>query len=359
MKLIFNAPINDLSFGNIGLNLLREFYKKDDDVAVFTHGKVDVSAYTKIDDSFGSWLQNSINHSLLKLDKEIPTLNLWHINGAHKRISKKQFLFTFHETDSPTFTEKKICSFQDGVIVTNKETKESFEMLGCNNFHFVNLGFDPDFEIFETKKMEDKIHFGLMGKYEKRKHTKEIIQTWLKKYGNNNKYFLTCCITNPFIDSKEMIKIIEAILDFKHYTNINFLPRLKTNYEVNHFLNTIDIDLTGMSGAEGWNIPSFNATALGKWSIVYNHTGHKSWAKPENCILLEAPKKEDCYDGLFFIEGGQYNQGKIYSFNENQAIQAMEYAETKFGTINKEGLKLQKDFSYEKTADDIKKILSQ
>lgn len=358
MKLIIKLPINDLSFGNISINILREFYKNNDDLAVFARD-LNVSAYDNLGDDFKIWLEDSINHALFKLDKDVPTLNLWHINGSEERISKKQFLFTFHETDSPTFTEKKLCQFQDGVIVTNHETKENFERLGCNNFHFVNLGFDTDFKVINTPKLEGKIHFGLMGKYEKRKHTKEIIQTWLKKYGNNNKYFLTCCITNPFINSKEMVKLIEATLDFKHYSNINFLPRLKTNSEVNHFLNTIDIDLTGMSGAEGWNIPAFNATALGKWSIVYNHTGHKSWAKPENCILLEPTPKEDCYDGLFFIEGQSYNQGRIYSFNEKQAIQAMEYAETKAGKINEEGLKLQQDFTYAKTVQSIKEIMSQ
>jgi hypothetical protein len=35
---------------------------------------------------------------------------------------------------------------------------------------------------------------------------------------------------------------------------------LVENYlEMNEFLNAIDVDLTGMSGGEGWNLPAFNA----------------------------------------------------------------------------------------------------
>lgn len=100
-----------------------------------------------------------------------------------------------------------------------------------------------------------------MGKFEKRKHTEKIIKLWLSKYGNNNKYQLTVCVTNPFFKQEEMSAVIHNTLEGKRYSNVNFLPYLKTNSEVNELLNSIDIDLTGLSGAEGWNLPAFNATA--------------------------------------------------------------------------------------------------
>jgi hypothetical protein len=108
--------------------------------------------------------------------------------------------------------------------------------------------------------MPDKIHFGLMGKFEKRKHTEKIIKTWIKKYGNNYNYQLTCCINNPFFKKEQMESLINNLLGGTRYGNINFLPFLPHNSQVNDFINSIDIDLGGMSGAEGWNLPSFNAT---------------------------------------------------------------------------------------------------
>ena len=50
MKLLVNAPINSLSFGNVSINILRSLYKKGADLCFFPIGdKTDVSAYDKID----------------------------------------------------------------------------------------------------------------------------------------------------------------------------------------------------------------------------------------------------------------------------------------------------------------------
>ena len=54
-----------------------------------------------------------------------------------------------------------------------------------------------------------------------------------------------------------------------------------------------------MSGAEGWNLPAFNATALGKWSIVLNSSSHTDWANSDNSILVEPNGTETAEDGNF------------------------------------------------------------
>jgi hypothetical protein len=267
---------------------------------------------------------------------------------------------TFYELETPTFVEKNIINLQDHTFFTTPSAVKAFQQIGCENVSYVPLGFDPDFAVHQKaqKSVEDKIHFVLMGKYEKRKHTKEIIETWLKKYGNNNKYLLTCCITNPFLKQDQMTALLTQLVDGKHYNNLNFLPHLKSNTEVNHLLNSADIDLTGLSGAEGWNLPAFNATALGKWSIVYNHTGHQGWATENNSILLETNKKEDIYDNLFFHKGQPFNQGQMYSFDEEQVGAAMDKAIELANKPNTEGLKLQTQFTYKHTVDEILKIIN-
>ena len=306
MNLIADIPINNLSFGNVGVNILRELYARDSTVSLFPRGTTDLSTFNKLPEDFKSWIERSTNDRHKNLDKDLPTLTLWHLNGADRRISPKQFLLTFYELETPTFTEKKLVNFQDHTFLTNPSAVEAFKNVGCKNVSYVPLGFDPDFIEHQSDK--------------KRKHTKEIVQTWLKKYGNNDKFLLTCCITNPFLKAEQMTSLLNQLLDGKHYSNINFLPHLKTNTEVNHLLNSADIDLTGLSGAEGWNLPAFNATGLGKWSVVYNHTGHRSWATPSNSILLEAKDKEDIYDDLFFRKGGPFNQGSMYKFDPDQVI---------------------------------------
>jgi len=352
MQLIVETPMNSLSFGNVSYNILRQLWRKGIDVMWFPiGGNPDFQSFNKIDKEFGSWLQDSVQNANQKIKPDIPCFKLWHLNGSQARIGQKQALYTFYELDEPTEAEINLANFQDKIYFSSNYAAESFKKRGVKT-DVIPVGFDEDF--FKTNKQyldPDIIHFGLMGKFEKRKHTEKIIKLWLSKYGNNNKYQLSVCVTNPFFKKEEMQAALSNCLGEKRYTNINFLPYLKTNSEVNDFLNAIDIDLTGLSGAEGWNLPSFNASCLGKWSIVLNETSHKDWASKNNSIIVESKGKESCYDGKFFQEGSEFNQGNIYTWDSDIVAQAMETASQKKGQINTEGEKLKEKFSYSSSVD--------
>tara|TARA_R110000824_G_scaffold38771_6_gene118115 strand:- start:337 stop:1428 length:1092 start_codon:yes stop_codon:yes gene_type:complete len=357
-KIIFKAAFNGLSFGNVSYNVARELYKKDIQASIFPIGdNFDFSAFDKLDEDFRKWLESAANNRLTSIKKDTPCLTIWHVNGSESRISQNNTLYSFYELSSPTLTEKNLVDFQDNTIFSSSYARKAFEQVNCENVHDVPLGFDIDF--FETKKtyLEGKIHFGLMGKWEKRKHTADIIKLWASKYGNNPDYQLTCCVVNPFFKDEQMNQIIGQTLQGQQYGNINFLPRLKTNSEVNEFHNAIDIDLSGMSGAEGWNLPAFNASALGKWSIVLNSSSHLDWATKDNCILLEPKGTTSAEDGVFFTKNNPFNQGEIHTFDHDEFVSCMEKSENYVGKYNKNGVKLKEDFSYEKTVDSILDIM--
>jgi glycosyltransferase involved in cell wall biosynthesis len=352
MKLLFEAPINSLSLGNVSINFLKELKNKNVEVGIFPTGNVDVQAYD-LDGEFVAWLQESTNNRFSFLKKDIPQLKLWHLNGSENRKNPEQYLYTFYECSEPTSIEVAIAQAQNTTFFSSKYSANKFVEKGCSNTMFVPLGFDRSFFKTDKKYLNDVIHFGIMGKFEKRKNTGKIIQNWAKKYGNNNKYQLTCCVTNPFFKPEDMQNIIQNVLEGKRYTNINFLPYLQKNTEVNELLNAIDIDLTGLSFSEGWNLPSFNATCLGKWSIVHNATAHKDWATAENSILVETESETDCYDQVFFQKGGDFNQGIWPIYSDDAMFAAMEKAEKKVGKINTEGLKLADSMTYSNTVDSI------
>jgi hypothetical protein len=62
---------------------------------------------------------------------------------------------------------------------------------------------------------------------------------------------------------------------------------------------------------------------------------------------------KDCYDGVFFNKGQAFNQGQFFDITdqemENAILKSVSYAKTP----NLEGLKLQKQFTYEKTVETI------
>jgi hypothetical protein len=358
-KIIFKGAVNPLSFGNVSYNLLKAMYKKDMHVAFFPiSDNLNFEAFDKIDQSLKDWIVDIAQNRFHLIDKEMPTFSQWHLSGSESRISKHQTLFTFYESDEPTPIETSICSLQDNCVFSSKHAADCFRELGCENVYNVPIGFDDDLEASDEDYLPDQIHFGLMGKFENRKNTAQILRNWASKYGNNDDYQLSCCISNPFFKTEDLNGLISKALDNKPYSNINFIPHLKTNSEVNQFMNAIDIDLTGLSGAEGWNLPSFNCTALGKWSIVMNHTSHKDWANSKNSILVEPEEKVEIYDSAFFHKGNPFNQGHMHKISDELMIDCFEKSEKFYGKNNKEGVKLQKEFTYEKTLNKILEIIN-
>lgn len=358
MKLIVECPLNSLSFGNVSYNILREFWKLNLEVGLFPIGEnVDVSAFDKMRPEFRGWLQSSIDNRYKNVDRDTPTFKLWHLNGSDYLRTPNQFLYTFYELDQPTDIEKTISKLQSKTIFSSSFARDLF---GQDNSTYIPIGFDED--LVKTDKQylgDDVVHFGLMGKFENRKHTKKIIQLWIKKFGNNPKYQLSCCITNPFIDERSMSAIVFDITGGEQYNNVNFLPYLKTNSEVNDYINAIDIELSGLSGAEGWNLPAFNAICMGKHAIVLNHTSHKDWASHDNSLLLEPSGQASAADGMFFNEAGDFNQGNINIFNDEEVLEALGKITEKKGTENENGVKLKEVFSYKNTASKILDLINQ
>jgi len=353
-ELNFDGPINNLSLGNVSFNFLREIRKKDLDLNIFpTNNQANFSAFDKTPQEFIKWIETASSNRLKKLNGNIPTLRVWHINGSERALPN-QYLYTFYETDSPTEEEVNIVNLQKHTFFSSSESADLFKEKGCEKVSHVPLGFDEDF--FETKKEylgKDIVHFGLIGKFERRKNTQSIIQLWANCYGNNPKYQLSCLVTNPFFSEDQMKQVLADTLQGKNITNINFISHLKTNSEVNDLMNSIDIDLSGISNGEGWNLPAFNCTALGKWSIVSNCSSHKDWATKENSILVEPEGKQPCYDNFFFKEGMPFNQGSFYRLSANSIQSAFKQAEKKVGQKNAEGAKLRDKFTYSKTIETI------
>lgn len=352
-----SCPINPLSFGNVSVNFIRSIHSKNIPIAYFPIGKdLDFKSFDKLDPEIPKYLTKSYNSRYDNLDQNNPSLRIWHLSGSEMRVGSKQFLYSFYELDEPTKEEISIARNQTATIFSSRHACDLFSE-HSDNCHYVPLGFDPD--LFNTGKtyLKNKIHFGLMGKIEKRKHTLKIIKLWAEKYGNNPDYQLTCLINNPFLKREQVASDISKALGSETYKNINFLPFLNKNSEVNELLNSINIDLTGLSGAEGWNLPAFNATCLGKWSVVLNSTSHKDWANQSNSILVEPSGKIDAYDDVFFKKNSPFNQGKINDFSKDSFIDAMETAVEKCSSENINGIKLKDKFTYESSINQILKII--
>ena len=356
MSLAFNLPINSVSFGQISTLILRELYNSKVNVGILPIANVDLSTQSDLSQEFANWLQQSINSSLETFNRKNKIFKLWHLNGSFESYSNEQVLLSFYELDQPTTVELNTVKNNHKVLFSSKETVDIFRNLGCNNVEYIPLAFDKyNFNrIDKSYFVDDRIVFNLVGKLEKRKHHLKLIKLWAQKFGNNKKYALQCCIFNPFMKPEDQNALVSQALEGKTYFNINFLPFMGQNKIYNDFLNSSNIVL-GMSGAEGWGLPEFHSVAMGKHAVIMDAHGYKSWANENNSVLVKPNSKIEGYDGMFFNKGGPYNQGNIYDFNEEEFINGCELAIKKVESdkVNKEGLKLQQEFTSEKFIENV------
>jgi len=362
-KLIVHAAINNLSIGNVGYNILKELFLRKIHVSFFPR-QFDLSAFN-VSPEFKIWLENSINNRFVKFNKDIPSLCCWHINGSEAKFSDKQYLFSFHETDSPQPAEVNIVNQQEHTFFSSRWTVENFERYEAERVSFVPLGFDPDLKISEKRIISSDVTNWLIGpcKFEQRKCTQQVIELWIKKYGGNLKHQLTIAVNNPFFrkdaNGFDTNDILNSIFKGQMPANINPITQyLKTNFEINSLLNGADINLSGISASEGWGLSQFNSAALGKQVIVTNVTAHKDWATPENSILIEENGMKPVYDGIFFHPNQPFNQGNYFKFDDDNIVAAFEKAEKVAHNVNVEGLKLKEKFTYKHTVDKLLEVIN-
>jgi glycosyltransferase involved in cell wall biosynthesis len=359
MNFALNVPINPVSFGQVSTLILRELYKRKINPCIFPIGDVDLGTQEE-DKDFFKWISSNINKSLKEHKRTDPIFKLWHLNDSIESYSEKQVLLSFHELDKATEEEVNIARNNAKVLFSSHHTVDVFKDAGCDNVGFLPLAFDNhNFKKLDKKYYnDDRISFLVVGKYEKRKGHSNILEAWVKKYGDNKDFFLSCAVYNPFFKPEDNNKIIAAALQGKKYFNVQFLGFMPKNSLYNDFLNSGDV-IIGMSGGEGWALPEFHATALGAHSVILNAHAHKEWADEANSVLVEPSGKIPAEDGLFFKPDGPFNQGNIFDFDQDAFIDGCERAieRVRANRVNEAGLTLQEKFTAEDMVDKILKTV--
>lgn len=350
------VPINSLSLGQVSVGILRELYLRNISPNIFPiSGNVDLASYN-IDQRFAEWLSFCIQKGPREFHKSDANIKIWHINGSWNNIhAPKQILFTAHETDTITDTEKSILSTKYKVLVTSENSKDIFSSYGVNNVEYCPNFFDK-LHFYKKdvakKSHEDVITFGLFGKFERRKLTSEILSLWAEKFGNNEKYRLTCCITNQHVAQDWQEKNLNILFKGKIPWNISFIPFQTKNEIYNDILNSIDIDLSGLSGAEGWNLPAFQNLCLNKIGIFLDAHAHKSYIDNAQCIKIKPNRKVEIYDNFFFKKGDIFNQGNMYIFSREDFFNAVDEAiEWKLNNVVIDNSNIVNKFTVKNTVD--------
>ena len=353
-----NVPLGSVSFGQISFAILHEIHALGLNPNIFViGGGVDGTAQ-KIEPEFGNWLNNCIGKAARSHSRDYPVFRLWHYQQSLESYSNnKQLLYTFWETDTPTPEELNTVKNNRLVALSSQYAVDIFKNnFNCQNVIKLSPGFDKH-NFFNTNKKyfdDDRIVFSCIGKFENlRKGQGKIIQSWIKKYGGNKKYWLHVSIWNPFLSKEQNEGIWREILQGQNVPNVVFYPWMPQNSIYNDFLNASDI-VIGM-GNESFGLAEFTSLCLSKHAILLNANGYKEYATNENAILINPNGKVEAND-IFFQKGGQYNQGNFFTWDIEEFLngcgEAIKRVEN--NRINTEGAKVQERFKY---SDTVKTIL--
>jgi len=351
------VPLCHTSLGVVSMGILVELFNRGVYPNIFPLGAIDISLFTALPEGFREWLQLCLNKAQGKFKRGEESVRIFHVQNSHSRIGQHSRLYCPHECSTLTDIEKNILSNHDRVLVPSNYNKQIFERHGiaatvCPNF-FDSANIHPT----KVHKDENVTVWSFFGKLEKRKNIIPTIRAWDKLYGGKKEHRLHLSVFNMFlfpnVPPEQKLAAhkawIENELGFPLKWNVELFNFLSFS-DFNQLLNCTDIDLSGLSGSEGFGLPFHSTRCLGRRGISLNAHAHLDYADNQNSVLVQPNGMEDIKDGVFF-SGAGFNVGEKYTFAEDDAMRAMEEALARPEPSQEAAQALKERFSVANTVD--------
>jgi len=197
---------------------------------------------------------------------------------------------------------------------------------------------------------DGRFKFFLAGRWDYRKSTKEIIETFLNTFTNDEPVDLIVSIDNPF--SGDGLETTENRLKYYNLDDERIkIVHFPVREDYIKILKSCNVFLS-CARSEGWNLPLIEAMACGIPSIYSNCSGQLEFAEgkgiPVN-ILGEKPADDSSYNHFNGYTGNYYEP----DFNHLQLM--MMYSYMKYDECKKKALKeseeIRHKFSWEKVGE--------
>lgn len=371
MDLNLIAPINNLSYGIVSVNILHELTKLGYKIALFPINPQNIEAHPKYHDSIRKGLENAKMPNF-----EAPNIRIWHQHDMSMWVGYGQTIgFPIFELDKFTEQEKHhlihcdelfVCSeWAKSICIKELQPEEDKKKEGCRDLwdfiHVIPLGVDTT--VFHpgksSKNCGPNTIFFTAGKFEIRKGHDILVECFNRAFELSDNVELWMLCDNVFFTPQETAEWKNLYLKSKLGSKVKFLPRVETQEEVAQIMRNTDFGVF-LSRAEGWNLELLEMMATGKWCIATDCTAHKEFCNQDNSNLISCPDTEVAFDGKWFTK----DIGSWHSLGDDQieqVVQAMRnYHQMKqTGHIfNKAGVQTAKKFSWSNCANSIISVLN-
>ena len=210
--------------------------------------------------------------------------------------------------------------------------------------------FYPNPQVKHPLTSDGRFKFFLAGRWDYRKSTKEIIETFLKTFDKNDPVDLIVSIDNPF--SGDNLETTENRLKYYNLEDERIkVIHFPSRTEYIDILKSCNVFLS-CARSEGWNLPLIEAMACGIPSIYSNCSGQLEFAEgkgiPVN-ILGEKSANDSSYNHFNGYDGNYYEP------DFNHLSQQMRFAYEFYSQIKTKSLQeseeIRRDFSWEKVGE--------
>ncbi len=307
MKINLTAPLNQLGYGAVSLNILKSLVACGHEVSLWPIGQIDAEPH---------------NHEVLRAclknaqlyDSAAPSLRIFHQFDLAQHVGHGVHVgFPIFELNKFTDVEKHHLLTQDKIFVASTWAKDVLIANQIPNDAITVAPFAVDTEVFkpssDSSPREVPTIFLTVGKWEVRKSHYEILDAFNKAFTQDDDVQLWACCQNPAVPQgrgEAYNREWNTLYQSSNLSNkVRLLPRLATSAEVAEIMARADCGVFP-ARAEGWNMELAEMLAAGKQCIATSYAGHSEYANSENCLLVQIDKLESAFDGVYFHGQGEW-----------------------------------------------------
>jgi len=278
-----------------------------------SQGSIDVPIYNGI--------------SNFQSDFDIVLVDCFHPYYNHNYSGKKIFFNVWEKTRySDDFFNKLQSAYQ--VWVPTQWQKDCLiqQGLDCNKIKIVPEGIDTEELYPNLERKYDKFTFLILGKWEKRKSTEELIKAYVELFGSNpNVQLLLSCSNNFPDDHFNSTKARLENIGIQH-ENIKIID-FQSRADLIKMIQSSHVFLS-CARSEGWNLPLIESMACGIPAIYSNCAGQLEFAKgygiPIN-VFGEINNENDPLNGYYAPDYNDLKNKMLevyhsYSFYKQKAL---------------------------------------
>jgi len=361
MDINITAPINQLGYGIVGLNITLAFERLGHTPALWFLGNVE--APIQCHDTLRAIVQRTAFYN-----PKAPSLRIWHQFDLAQHVGRgPHCAYPFFELTRLKKAEVHHLAAQDIVFAP---CHWAGEVMVANGVPEDRVRYAPpgvDQSIFRPVEHVEPgtTTFVNIGKWEVRKGHDILIEAFEKAFTPTDNVRLVMNCFNPCFRTKEELeRYNDQWVSLYKNSRLGdkvfvYEQRLPTQRDVALLMASADCGVFP-SRAEGWNLEAAEMLAMGKHVILTNYSGHTEFANESNARLIHIDRLEDAHDGVWFDAKSPHWDGKPghwAELGERQVDQLVEHMRSIHRLkqegqlkVNTAGIETMKRFTWENTA---------